>query len=283
LAFVLVGYSVGGGGGGGTPDDPIVPSDGTQNITGNLTVSGLFSVSDNITEGNFKTLRSNDTNLTTDPTCANLGTTGSGNGDLTYIDTNESSSVEDWVVCQGTNRSGFLVGSHETMSTRLRIPASDLTDPSYLCPALDPRIITTSGFDGTAHDEWCFAPFGMVFRIFGFGVIGLTQMDDDTENWDITLVYMTDRTSSISLVTVLDYADAASDAVAFLGSAAGNTAAGVESSEGSGNVRTDSSVDIARFTMKFTGAAGASTHADEAHIWVEYALIPDSSYFDASP
>lgn len=45
MAIKLENPSTGGGGGsGGTPADPIVPSDGTQNITGNIDVSGNIAV-----------------------------------------------------------------------------------------------------------------------------------------------------------------------------------------------------------------------------------------------
>lgn len=183
--------------------DPLNPADGTQNINGNLTVDGLIEQADNTTEGNFKTLRSNDVDLVVDPTCANKGTTGAGFGDLTRIDINEADDVERFALCEGDQRAGFIKATQHAFAT---IFDNGVPADTSMCPVGlgDLRVMTS---DHLQSLHWCFAPHGWKFRIFSFGATPNGPLTENLEDWDLSIIYLTDGTAALSGFTTLDYAD----------------------------------------------------------------------------
>ena len=160
-------------------------------------------------------------------------------------------------------------------------PGSGGDEECALCPLTwgDHNALTTIV---TSNNGWCYAPFGFTFRVHSFGVMPSSLMTEDTEDYDIKIMYTTDRTAQVGKTLVLDYADQAVDAVVFLGSAAENTTRGVESTEGPGHARTDPNVVMEAFAFFLNGEASASV-IQEAVFYVEYEMVKLPSYFDASP
>lgn len=68
----------------------------------------------------------------------------------------------------------------------------------------------------------------------------------------------------------------------FLGSTLSATAQYAVSDEGPSHARTDSSIDIEAFSLRFE-SGGEATNLQGAKVWVEYQLVKDTNYYDASP
>lgn len=160
-------------------------------------------------------------------------------------------------------------------------PGTDADEKCSVCPITwgDEAALTTIV---TSTNGWCYAPFGFTFRVHSFGAIASETMLEDTEDYDIKLMYITGRTDQVDTTLILDYADQAVDAVVFLGSAAEATNKGIESTEGAGTARTDSSVEMVGFSLFLAGGPTASI-LKSATLFTEYEMVREPSYYDASP